>query len=222
MLATDYRKFRLNKINTPGFRHLWFLLIWPIYTIRYVLLSALHSDTASHVIYSALDDSIPFVSWFVIFYVLWYVFIFGMHIYLALFDIPVYRKYSKFIIIAMSISSLTFLIYPSHQELRPAAFENRDLFTWIIGIIYAVDGSINVFPSEHVIGALAVMFAGLHTPTLSVPMKVLICILAILISASTVFIKQHSILDVFAAVALDSVVYILCYLLPTKRNVRES
>ena len=38
----DYRKFRLRNINTPEFRHLWLLLLWPVYWLRYPIIEAMN------------------------------------------------------------------------------------------------------------------------------------------------------------------------------------
>ena len=35
---TDLRDFRLRKINQPQYRHLWWLLFWPVYLLRYFLI----------------------------------------------------------------------------------------------------------------------------------------------------------------------------------------
>lgn len=219
--AVDLRGFRLKKLNSPEYRHLWLMLIWPSYILRYLLLSFLFKSDSPHIIYSPLDDLIPFTEWFVIFYVLWYLFIFGMHLYLALYDVKTYKRYTLFLLCTLTVSTLTFLFFPSCQELRPTSFENSNIFTWIIHLIYTVDDSCNVFPSEHVIGALAVVIAGLNTKTISRPCKGIIAILGIMISLSTVFIKQHSVLDVFASTALCAIAYIPVYLLPKYKTLRK-
>lgn len=211
-LAVDYRKFRLSKINTPEYRHLWLLLFWPVYILRYLLVENLNPAAVYHPIHCTLDDVIPFQEGFLIFYVFWYVFIAGVHLYTMLYDVKSYKIYTKFLLISFSVSSIIFLIYPSCQELRPAEFPRDNLLTGIVSILYTVDTNTNVFPSEHAIGALAVLAAAIHTESLRSPGKIaVIAILAVLISLSTVFLKQHSILDVLAALPICAVAYLLCY-----------
>lgn len=210
--AVDYRNFRLNKLNTAEYNHLWYLLIWPCYLSRYFLVEALNPAEVYHVIHSPLDDLIPFQEIFLIFYVLWYVSIVGMHLYLALYDVESFRKYSKFLIISFSISTVIFLVYPSCQNLRPTEFPRDNILTKIVGLLYTIDTNTNVFPSEHAIGALAVLAAAINTKSLRSPGKITgFAILAVLISVSTVFLKQHSILDVFAALPICAVAYWFCY-----------
>lgn len=210
--AADYRNFRINKINTPEYRHLWLLLIWPAYILRYFLVEQLNPASVYTVIHSPLDDYIPFHEGFVIFYVLWYISIFGMHLYTMLYDLDAFKRYSKFLIISLTMSTVIFLLFPSCQELRPAQFSRDNPLTKIVGLLYAVDTNTNVFPSEHAIGALAVLAAAINTKSLRSPGKIAaFTILAVLISLSTVFLKQHSILDVLAALPICAVAYWLCY-----------
>jgi membrane-associated phospholipid phosphatase len=76
-----------------------------------------------------------------------------------------------------------------------------------------------------VLGSLAVCFAGLHSETLKGwGWKVFFIVSTVLISFSTVFLRQHSILDVFAALALGAVCYVLVFFLicrPTKRVAEQ-
>lgn len=211
-LAADYRNFRLSKINTPEYRHLWLLLIWPAYILRYFLVEQLNPAEVYTVIHSPLDDVIPFQEGFVVFYVLWYIAIVGMHLYTMLFDLDAFKRYSKFLMISITISTAIFLLFPSCQELRPAEFPRDNLLARIVGLLYAVDTNTNVFPSEHAIGALAVLAAAINTKSLCSPSKIAaFSLLAVLISLSTVFLKQHSILDVLAALPVCAVAYGICY-----------
>lgn len=210
--AVDYRNFRFRKLNQPEYRHLWLLLFWPAYILRYLVLENLNPIAQYTPIYSPLDDTVPFREEFLIFYCLWYVFIVGMHLYTALFDVHAFKQYSKFLIIAMSISSVIFIVFPSCQNLRPETFPRENILTQIVGILYQIDTNTNVFPSEHAIGSLAVLTAAINTKSLRSPVKItIITVLALLISLSTVFLKQHSILDVAAALPICAAAYWLTY-----------
>lgn len=208
----DYRQFRLGKINQPEYKHLWLLLFWPIFGLRYLLIENFNPATEYHLIHCPLDDLIPFQEAFLIPYVLWYLCIFGMHLYTALYDIDSFRQYSKFLIISMSISTTIFLVYPSYQTLRPNELPRDNVLTRIVQLLYGFDTSTNVFPTEHAIGSLAVLSASLHTKELHSPLKTaLIATLMITICLSTVFLKQHSVLDVLMAVLVSAVTYRIVY-----------
>lgn len=74
---TDLRGFRLSRINEPQFRHLWWLLFWPVYLLRYFLVEHWNPAQTYHVMHCFLDDWIPFQEGFIVFYASWYFLIVG-------------------------------------------------------------------------------------------------------------------------------------------------
>ena len=215
----DLRNFRLRKMKEPEYRHLWWLLFWPVYLLRYFLIELFNPARTYHVMHCVLDDKIPFHEGFLVFYVCWYFFIVGIHLYTLLYDVGTFKRYSKFLCVSITMSTAVFLLYPSCQNLRPAAFPRDNLLSRTMGQIYGVDTSTNVFPSEHVIGALAALAAAAHTEHLRKPKRLVpLTVLTVLICASTLFLKQHSILDVLGALPICAISYLLCY---EKRGYHE-
>lgn len=210
--SVDYHGFRLRRINEPQFRHLWWLLFWPIYWLRYPLIELLNPAVQYHPIYCPLDDMIPFQEWFIIPYMLWMVCMVTFCVYTLHYDLNVFKRYSKFLVISMSISSVIFLVYPSCQNLRPEVFPRDNFLTDCVKLLYLVDTNTNVFPSEHAIGSVAVWLAAMHIKSLRTPLRVtLVTALTTLTCFSTVFLKQHSIFDIIAAVPICLIAYWLCY-----------
>lgn len=208
----SYAGFRLQRINEPQFKHLWWLLFWPIYWMRYFLIENLNPATAYHPIYCPLDDLIPFQEWFIIPYMLWMVSMVLFCLYALFYDIDTFKRYSRFLVFCMSVSTVLFLIYPSCQNLRPEAYPRNNLLTDCVRILYAVDTNTNVFPSEHAIGSAAVWLAAVHAKRLRSPIRItLITVLTTLTCFATVFLKQHSILDVLAAAPICALGYCLFY-----------
>ena len=98
------------------------------------------------------------------------------------------------------------------QELRPDLFERDNVFTRFISAFYKFDTNTNVCPSLHVIGSFAVLFCAWHSELFSTPKwRAAFLSAAIIISLSTVFLKQHSILDVLAAIPICALGYIVVY-----------
>lgn len=162
--------------------------------------------------YCPLDDLIPFCEAFLLPYLFWFVFLIGMLLYLALFDTQGFRKYMWFIILTYSVTCLIYVVYPTQQELRPETFLRDNVLTRFMGWFYDFDTNTNVCPSLHVIGALAVLAAAWHTPRFATPLwRTAFTLTAILISVSTVFLKQHSVLDIPPAVLISAVAYWLVY-----------
>ncbi len=207
----DYRSFRLSKLNTPEFSHLKLLLFWPFYGLCFLLLERF-LPLNFHPIECALDAFIPFCEYFVPVYYYWFIYQIGMILYLLLTDREGFRLNGWFVILTYSVTLLVYVIYPSCQNLRPAAFPRDNLCSRIVGMLYAFDTNTNVCPSVHVIGSMGTMFAGLHDKRMQTTARRVYWIAAcILICASTVFLKQHSIIDVIAGLALSAAVYLIVY-----------
>jgi membrane-associated phospholipid phosphatase len=75
-----------------------------------------------------------------------------------------------------------------------------------------MDTNTNVCPSEHVICALAVMVTAWHCQALRKPAWILFfTVTTIIICLSTVFLKQHSILDALAALPVCFIAYLFSF-----------
>lgn len=213
----DYRSFRLRWINEPQFRHLWWLLFFPLYWLRYPLIENLNPAQYYHPSSCPLDDWIPFSEWFIIPYGLWMVCLLALCLYTLLYDTDSFRRYMKYLSITMAISTVIFLLYPSCQNLRPAQLPERNILCAVVELLYTADTNTNVFPSEHVTGALVMWVAAMHTESLRKWWSITaVTVLVLLICASTVFLKQHSVLDVAAAVPVCAIAYPFCY--PNKKR----
>ena len=105
------------------------------------------------------------------------------------------------------------------QALRPTDFPRDNIFTDVVKELYSYDTNTNVCPSIHVLGSMAVCLPGLRSTTLrGWGWKTFFIVSDVLICASTVFLKQHSILDVFAALALTAVAYPIVFFLICPRE----
>lgn len=209
----DLKEFRLSKIGQKDYRHFLLLLIWPVYYLRYFIVEAMNANAAQcYVMYSPLDDLIPLCEYFLVPYGLWMVCMLGMHIFTMLYDVKTFKRYTAYLVLSFTISTTVFILFPTCQNLRPESFERDNLFTWILGMVYEFDTNTNVCPSEHVIGSMAVLAAAVNCRYFRKPMRItIISILMVVISLSTVFLKQHSILDVFFALPVCFLCYMICF-----------
>lgn len=211
--VVDYRKLRFHNLNSQEYKHLLLLVFWPIFSAVFWFLEKVYPVVEYYPVYCVLDDWIPFNEWFVIPYVFWFAFEGGMLLYTALYDINAFRRMMHFIILTYAVTVFIYFVFPTCQELRPAAFERDNILTRFMAGYYEMDTNTNVCPSIHVIGSLAVMFTSYHCkPIRSIWWKVGFTVVAVLICMSTVFLKQHSIVDVFAAIPLCVLAYWLCFL----------
>ena len=122
-----------------------------------------------------------------------------------------------FIMITYTVTSLTYIFYPTVQELRPTEFERNNIFVMIVRALYEFDTNTNVCPSLHVIGSFSVLFTSWQCKRFKTPLWQLgFVISTVLICASTVFLKQHSVIDIWAALIVCAVAYPFAYILPDK------
>lgn len=204
---TDYRRLTPEKLKTPEFSHLWLLLYWPLYGIAFFVLERM-VNADYHYVECAWDAVVPFCEYFIIPYYFWFVFLIGMIIYSLLFSIETFKKFMWYIIITNTITLIIYAVYPTAQNLRPTDFQNSNIFTRIAQALYAFDTNTNVCPSLHVINSFAVLFAAWNDKNLCTPVKRgIFTVITLLICASTVFLKQHSVIDVAAALVLC----VICY-----------
>lgn len=204
------------------YQHLWYILILPGYMCFFYLAEALIT-TDYWVSYLPMDDMIPFNEWFVIPYVFWYPYMVGLGLYLIFRDVKGFRRYMTYIGVGFMSCIIFCFIVPNGQDLRPETFLHDNFLTDLISGLYAADTNTNVCPSMHVVGSMAVVFGVFRCSALrSSWVRILTVLCCILICASTVFIKQHSILDVFVAIPWSIAVYIAVYVLPDKIAKRKS
>lgn len=208
----DYRRFQFSKLNTPEFGHLKLLLYWPVFGLLFLTVERLWIRESYYPISCALDSVIPFCEYFLIPYLLWFVFLVGIHIYTLLYDVESFKKLMKFIILSYSIAMLVYMVFPNCQELRPVTFQRDNLFTRFLEGFYQFDTNTNVCPSIHVIGSVAVALCAWQSKHFSTPgWRAAFTVTAALISVSTVFLKQHSIIDVLSALPVCVIAYFYAY-----------
>lgn len=209
----DYRNFRLSKLNTDEFRHVKLLLFWPLFGIMFSFVERFYNVGSYYVMHCAFDDAIPFCEWFLIPYLFWFVYLIGTLVYTFFFDVPAFKRMMRFIICTYTITMVIYLLFPTCQNLRPEVFPRNNALTRFIGWFYTFDTNTNVCPSLHVIGSAAALFALRDGPRLRKRAwwQAASVLLALCISLSTVFMKQHSILDVLCALPVCALGWWLCY-----------
>lgn len=197
--VVDYRKFRLSRLNDPEFSHLKLLAGWIFYFLAYLITENFIPADSCHVVHCWIDDVIPFCEWFVIPYVGWYLLVAGSLLYFALYNIDSFKKLSKYIIITQVVAMAIYVIYPSRQDLRPEVFPRDNFLTRCIGFLYRFDTNTGVCPSLHVAYSIGIASVWCHEKGIARWIKGIMVALAIIISASTWFIKQHSVMDAIVA-----------------------
>ncbi len=208
-------KEKFYKLTHSKYSYALWALYVPIYLVCFFFVEKLVPSGSDYwVSYMKLDDLIPFCEYFVVFYVLWYPYMVATGLYLIFKDADAFKRMIWCIAIGFTSSLIFFLIFPNGQDLRPSEFANDNIFTYLIGMLYSSDTNTNVLPSMHVIGSMATLYAFFDCKALR-KKKLLVAgaiFLSVMINLSTVFIKQHSFLDVIWGLVWSAAIFVIVHI----------
>lgn len=162
-----------------------------------------------------VDDLIPFCEVFIIPYLLWFVYV-ALSLIFLFFQtecIDDFYKCTAALVMGMTTSLIIYTFFPNAQDMRPTTFERENIFTNIISVVYAADTDTNVCPSIHVYNSVAIHVAIANSNYFKDKkyIKNSSLILCILICMSTLFLKQHSFIDLVCAIVLYIFYYTIIY-----------
>ena len=205
--------------------HAWLLSYMFIYLAWFSFLEK-NVTSKYHVMHVSLDDKIPFNEYFVIPYLLWFFYVAVVVLYFFFTSKEDYYRLCAFLFSGMTISLIICTLYPNGTDLRPVVNPDKNICSWLVSLIHKADTSTNVFPSIHTFNAIVIHFSIINSETLKYRSKLRFCsfALAIAICLSTVYLKQHSVVDVVGATVLAYAIYPLVYnraYLTSKKTVRE-
>lgn len=192
--------------------HSWFMAYWLFYLAAFFGLELRQGDY--YLIQCSIDDKIPFVEEFVLFYLSWFVLL-AVAQFWSLFASK--RDFLRLVFVMFLGNTICLGIYwiaPNGIDLRPNTVPDN-IWGWMIGFLYQADTSTNVCPSIHVSSSVAIALVGWNSQLLKRKRgyQILLAVWAVLICMSTLFIKQHSVVDVFWGTIISLALYgILCLL----------
>ncbi len=203
-----------NKHMLIAALYLPFYLIWFAYLEEKV-------QKDYYVIHCSLDALVPFQELFIIPYFLWFLLVPAMFLYLGFTNKQDFRQFVLFLFSGMTLYLIICTVFPNGQNMRPLIDPDKNILTRLISMLWTVDTSTNVFPSIHAYNSIAVAIAAMRNERLSHKPTVLfgIVILCISICLSTVFLKQHSVLDVLGAIIMAMLFYRIFYVAPDQEQV---
>lgn len=207
----DYRTLRLSNIKSKEFRHLFLLSGWIAYFLLYFLTENLIPAEKCYPVWCRLDDIVPFNELFVIPYVGWYVLIVISLGYFLLYNVENFKGLQTYIMITQGLAMVCYILWPTRQDLRPAEFPRENVLTWIMGLIYSADTNTGVCPSLHVAYSLGIASAWLKEKSARWYVKTIVVIFVLLVCLSVAFTKQHSVVDIFAALPVCLVAEVFAF-----------
>lgn len=167
----------------------WFLILEHVVQEQYYLIEC------------KLDRLIPFCEYFIVPYVFWFVYIaVSFYWFLLHEEDALFYRFAAVMFGGMTIALIIYTVFPNGIQLRPDLNASKNVFTWLTSLIYKADTCTNVFPSLHVFTSVtaAMFFAKSKLAARKSYVRPIIFTISSLIVISTVFLKQHSVLDVIA------------------------
>lgn len=189
-------------MKTTKTKNLW---IVPIYGIIYLIMFFIleNSSLEYQVIYSPLDGKIPFCEYFVVPYFLWFFYMAAVVLYFMFWNesCKEYQKLISMLGTGMTIFLIISFVLPNCHYLRPILPEHGNIFLEAVRFLYIIDTSTNLIPSIHVYNTLACWIAVKENTRCRKYRFIMIAnnLLTVLIVLSTMFLKQHSVIDVTVA-----------------------
>lgn len=177
-----------------------------------------------HIIHSVIDDWIPFSEYFIIPYFLWFVYVAATIGYFFFVNKEDYYRLCIFLFTGMTLSLLICSLFPNGTDFRPVINPDKNVFSKLVTILYQTDTCTNVFPSIHVYNSIGTHIAIMKSESLKhfKWVRILSFLLMVSICMATVFLKQHSIIDVVGAVLMGGAIYPLAYSTAGQENEKSS
>ena len=190
----------LNRPYPVSFSMLVLVSLVPMY----IFIASAMWARALHTPEIALDRIVPLQPAWALSYGVLYVFL----IVLPFFVVrePEHLRRTVFAYLAVWMTAFTcFLVYPTISP-RPAKVIGRGFAAWGLRFLYSADPPYNCFPSIHVAHSFV---SALTCKLVHRRIGILCTLAAALVALSTVFIKQHYILDVVAGIVLAWAAYVV-------------
>lgn len=195
----------MEKNKSLSFKY-WWIPVFSMFAINFLSYSGSKFVTDSGFHYDislSIDSALPFIPSFIIIYILSYLqWVVGYGLIAVESKEVCYRVISSEII-AKLICLVIFLVLPTSMQRPDTA--GHGIFGDITELIYLLDTPTTLFPSVHCLESW-ILFRTAHKITRHKKWLVpLWFVFAILVFASVLFVKQHLILDIPAAILVGEI-----------------
>ncbi len=172
----------------------------------YIFIGEWNAGRTLHAPALALDRAIPLLPAWSLVYGCLYFFLIVLPVFVVRQDEQIRRTVFAYLFIWIT-AYVCFLLYPTSAP-RPATILGDDFAVVSLRALYGADPPYNCFPSLHVAHSFVSALACFRIHR-SVGVFTLFC--ASLVGLSTLFTKQHYVLDVLAGIVLAAIAYALFF-----------
>ena len=186
-LSDDEGSLRIGRFS------LVLTVIYIIFSATYISINLFSVGRRAYRLYLPGEAEIPFLPTFEYLYVL--TFFVPVLLIITVGTYERFRHLMRALGIALAVAFSTFLLFPVYFERPPLTVSS--LHTWLLSMQY-IDKPYNDFPSLHV----TLSWLAVHASQVSRGSRIALVLVATGISISTVFVKQHYVVDVVFGYAL--------------------
>lgn len=169
----------------------------------YILIPEFVPPRARYVPELALDRALPLVPSWAIVYGALYLFLILLPLFVVRQQELIVRTVHAYLLIWIAAYIVFFVVYPTAAP-RPDTVTGEGFGVWGLRALYSSDPPYNCFPSLHVAHSVV---SALACSRVHRRLGIIALIAAALVAVSTLFTKQHYVLDVVAGVVLAFVAY---------------
>jgi len=186
------------------------LLYFVFYLSAFFLLEQF--SVPKYTIHCIVDDWIPFCEIFIIPYFIWFILLIGALGYYLFKQKEDFQNLCFLMFIGMTICIVIYAIFPNGLSLRSDLPRDNIFCKWV-SLLYLIDTPTNVCPSIHVSSTIAIYEVTKRSVCFKERKGIVLSVglLAWLICLSTLFLKQHSIIDVVLGYVLSKILAKITY-----------
>jgi membrane-associated phospholipid phosphatase len=170
----------------------------------YIFIPGLMPGRPPHVPELALDRVVPLQPAWALVYGSLYLFLIILPVFVVRQEEHIRRTVSAYLLVWIA-AYICFLVYPTVAP-RPTKVIGQGFVIWGLQLLYSADPPYNCFPSLHVAHAFV---SALTCYRVHRELGIATVLCASLVAVSTLYSKQHYILDVIAGIFLASVAYVV-------------
>ena len=169
----------------------------------YIFIAELAREGRPRVLESALDRLVPLQPTWAIVYGSLYLFMIMLPVFVVRQEEQIRRTVRAYLMVWIA-AYVCFLVYPTMAS-RPAQVIGEGFVVWGLRFLYSADPPYNCFPSLHVAHSF-VSALSCYRVHRGVGIAAALC--ASLVGVSTLYTKQHYVVDVIAGMFLAAVAYV--------------
>jgi len=181
----------------------------------YIFIAEMMPGRTMHVPELALDRAVPLQPAWALVYGAFYLFLILLPVFVVRQEEQIRRTVLAYLMVWLT-AYVCFLVYPTMAP-RPAKVIGEGFVLWGLRFLYSSDPPYNCFPSLHVAHSFVSALACYRVHR-GVGIAAALC--ASLVGISTLYTKQHYILDVIAGIFLACVAYAV-FLRKDRREIPE-